>query len=107
MNDKTKVQDDQAGKTVIFRDEKMRTSYANVANVAATREEIGVLFGTARSWHGKGDDFEVDLNDRVIMSPFTAKRLTAMLVNAIAQHEAKYGKIDALITPDVVPQRGA
>lgn len=94
------------GRAVVFRDEKMTTSYANVANVAATREEIGVLFGTARSWHGKGDEFEVDLNDRVIMSPFTAKRLTAMLVNAIAQHEAKYGKIDALITPDVQPKRG-
>ncbi|QPH54218.1 DUF3467 domain-containing protein [Pontivivens ytuae] len=83
------------GKSVIFRDEKMRTSYANVANVASTREEISVLFGIGRSWHGKGEEYEVDLNDRVMLSPFTAKRLAAMLVNAVAQYEARHGKIDA------------
>lgn len=88
-------QDQGQNRSVVFRDAQMRTSYANVANVASTKEEISVLYGIGRSWHGKGEEYEVDLNDRVMMSPFTAKRLAAMLVNAVAQHEAKHGKIDA------------
>lgn len=86
-------------KTVVFRDGAMRTSYSNVVNVAATSEEFALLIGVGRSWHGKGDEFEVDLNDRVIMTPPTAKRLAAMLVNAIAQHEQRYGTIDASAQP--------
>lgn len=95
-NDKA---DGAATKTVVFRDQNMRTTYCNVANVAATQEEFALLIGLGRSWHGKGDDFEVDLNDRIIMTPQTAKRLAAMLVNAIAQHEKRYGKIDAAAQP--------
>ena len=49
-------------KTVVFRDGAMRTSYCNVVNVAATSEEFALLIGVGRSWHGKGDEFEVDLN---------------------------------------------
>ncbi len=94
---------EQGGKTVVFRDQNMRTSYANVANVATTQEEFALLIGVGRSWHGKNKDFEVDLNDRIIMTPPTAKRLAAMLVNAIAQHEARYGTIDASGQP-VQPQ---
>jgi len=86
-------------KTVVFRDGAMRTSYSNVVNVAATSEEFALLIGVGRSWHGKGDEFEVDLNDRVIMTPPTAKRLAAMLINAIAQHEQRYGTIDASAQP--------
>jgi hypothetical protein len=33
------------------------------------------------------------------MTPQTAKRLAAMLVNAVAQHEARYGKIEAAPQP--------
>ena len=91
----TDTRAEQGGKTVVFRDQNMRTSYANVANVAATEEEFALLIGVGRSWHGKGKEFEVDLNDRIIMTPPTAKRLAAMLVNAIAQHEARYGQINA------------
>lgn len=91
----TDMKAEQGGKTVVFRDQNMRTSYANVANVAATQEEFALLIGIGRSWHGKTKDYEVDLNDRIIMTPPTAKRLAAMLVNAIAQHEARYGQIDA------------
>lgn len=93
-------------KTVVFRDQNMKTSYSNVVNVAATQEEFALLIGVGRSWHGRGNEFEVDLNDRIIMTPQTAKRLAAMLVNAIAQHESRYGKIEAAAQPPQ-PERPA
>lgn len=95
MSDST----EDSQKTVVFRDQNMRTSYSNVVNVAATQEEFALLIGTGRSWHGRGSEFEVDLNDRIIMTPQTAKRLAAMLVNAIAQHEQRYGQIEAAAQP--------
>jgi penicillin V acylase-like amidase (Ntn superfamily) len=90
---------DTPRKTVVFRDQNMNTSYCNVVNVAATSEEFALLIGNGRSWHGRGEEFEVDLNDRVIMTPQTAKRLAAMLVNAISQHENRYGTINAAAQP--------
>lgn len=90
---------EQTNKAVVFHDADMQTSFSNVANVAAGHEEFALLFGISRSWHGKGDKFDVDLGHRIIMSPRTAKRLTAMLVNALSQHEARFGKIDAM--PDL------
>mgnify|MGYP005684901891 CR=1 FL=1 len=98
MADETKSTENKR-KTVVFRDQNMRTSYCNVVNVAATSEEFALLIGNGRSWHGRGEEFEVDLNDRVIMTPQTAKRLAAMLVNAIAQHEGRYGTINASAQP--------
>ena len=68
----------------------------NVVNVAATSEEFALLIGTGRS-HGKGDEFEVDLNDRVIMTPQTAKRLAA--ARKCVQHEQRYGTIDVSAQP--------
>lgn len=81
---------------VIFHDAKMETTFSNVVNVASGQDEFALLFGLGRSWHGKGENFDVDLQHRIIMTPKTAKRLAAMMVNALAQHEARFGKIEVL-----------
>src|SRR5512145_2022187 len=56
-------------------DSQMKTSYANVCNVASTREEVIVLFGTNQAWKGIEEEVTVQLSDRIILSPFAAKRL--------------------------------
>ena len=37
---------------------------------------------------------DVDLAERVVMTPFTAKRLAIMLGATLKAYEAKYGKIE-------------
>ena len=80
--------------TVVWNDGDMRSTYANVCNVSSTREEVIVLFGTNQAWQGNENEVTVDLSDRIIMSPFAAKRLAMLLQNVIQQYEGRFGTLD-------------
>jgi hypothetical protein len=84
---------------VNWDDGNMKTTYANVCNVASTREEIAIFFGTNQSWKGMDEEVTVQLSDRVILSPFAAKRLANLLNNVLQQYESRFGQLDA--TPEV------
>jgi hypothetical protein len=82
------------GQTKIrWDDSKLRTTYANVANVATTREEVMVLFGTNQAWMGTGEEVTVELSDRILLNPHAAKRLLAMLAKSIDEYEKAYGNL--------------
>ncbi len=72
----------------------MKNVYANVCNVAGTREEIVLLFGMNQAWHSEQKEVTVQLADRIVMSPFVAKRLAALLNNVIRDYESQYGPLD-------------
>ncbi len=72
----------------------MKTSYANVCNVASTREEVTLLFGTNQTWQTGQKELTVNLTDRVIMNPFAAKRLSVLLGRIVAEYEARFGDLD-------------
>jgi hypothetical protein len=79
---------------VTWDDSKMRSSYANVVNAASTREEVTLFFGTNRTWNpAKGNAVEVELTERIIMSPYAAKRLMLLLNGVIKEHESRYGQV--------------
>jgi hypothetical protein len=75
-------------------DSNMRSVYANVCNVAGTREEIVLLFGMNQAWHSAQEDVTIQLADRIVLSPFVAKRLSVLLGNVIADYESKYGSLE-------------
>jgi len=72
----------------------MRSAYANVFNVAGTREEIVLLFGMNQAWDATQKELTVQLSDRLVLSPFVAKRLSIVLGNVIRDYESRYGKLD-------------
>jgi hypothetical protein len=76
---------------VVWDDTNMRTSYANVCNVLGTREEITLLFGSNQSWQIGQDQVRVVLTDRVVLNPYTAKRLLIMLEKGMREYEARFG----------------
>ena len=78
-------------------DTGMRSVYANVCNVASTREEFVLLFGMNQAWNPNQKELTVQLSDRVVMSPFAAKRLAVLLNNVIRDYEAKHGTLDVEI----------
>ncbi len=89
-----------AGQTkIVWDDANMRSVYSNVANVAGGREEIVLLFGMNQSWHAGQKEVKVQLTDRVVLSPFAAKRLSLLLNNVVNDYESRYGKLE------VGPQR--
>jgi hypothetical protein len=79
---------------IIWDDSNMRSSYANVANVAGGREEIVLLFGMNQSWHSGQKEIKVHLADRIVMSPYAAKRFAQTLNKVLSDYEARYGKLD-------------
>jgi hypothetical protein len=79
---------------IVWDDSKMRSVYCNVSNVAGGREEIVLLFGMNQAWHSGQKEIKVDLSDRVVLSPFAAKRLSILLNNVLADYEKRYGVLD-------------
>ena len=79
---------------VVWNDANMKSLYVNATNVVAGREEVMVLLGVNRAWKMNQEKVDVDLAERVVMTPFTAKRLAIMLGATLKAYEAKYGKIE-------------
>jgi len=79
---------------VKWDDSAMKSSYANVCNVAGTREEVVLLFGINQAWHAQQKQVTVQLTDRIILSPHAAKRLLSLLANVVKQHEDRFGSLD-------------
>ena len=90
--DNEKPQDQQQLK-VRWDNTTMRSSYANVCNVAGTREEIVLLFGMNQSFNADQNEMTIQLNDRIVLSPFVAKRLAGLLDAVIKDYESKYGTL--------------
>jgi len=79
---------------VKWDDSQMRTSYANVCNVASTREEVTLLFGTNQNWSAGQKEVTVQLSDRIILNPFAAKRLAVLIGNVVAEYEKRFGALE-------------
>jgi hypothetical protein len=93
---------ENAGPTVKWDGSKMNSSYANVCNVTSTREEINLLFGTNQTWVRGGQEVVVELTDRIILNPFAAKRLSALLQNVVGEYEKRFGDIQIGTQPSEV-----
>ena len=78
---------------VTWDDKTMSTSYANVCNVTGTREEVTLLFGTNQT--GINDqEVNVELSDRIILSPYAAKRMAMLIGNVVTEYEKRFGALN-------------
>ena len=79
---------------VRWEDANMKTAYANVCNVSSTREEVTLLFGVNQAWQQSQKELVVQLTDRIILSPFAAKRLATLLQTVVKEYESRFGALD-------------
>jgi hypothetical protein len=77
----------------------MSTYYPEVCNVLSTREEVTLLFGTKEAWNADPGDLTVRLADRIVLNPFTAKRLASALYTVVQDYETKYGPLEIKSLP--------
>lgn len=91
---------------VVWDDSAMNMSYANVVNVTSTREEMTLFFGTNQTWNARESEFKVKLHDRIILSPFAAKRLLTLLTAVVGEYEKRYGHLDISNDPRQGPSSG-
>lgn len=80
---------------VDWDDSTMNSSHANVVNATSTREEVNLFFGTNETWKASETrEFHVKLNNRIVLSPFAAKRLWILLGAVLKQYETRFGPLD-------------
>ncbi|PYN91324.1 MAG: DUF3467 domain-containing protein [Candidatus Rokuibacteriota bacterium] len=79
--------------TIKWDDSNLKSSYANVCNVSSTREEVVLVFGINQAWERGQNEVQVQLTDRIILSPFAAKRLAQLLNNVVREYESRFGAL--------------
>ena len=82
-----------------LRYDRAQTSYANLAVLTSTREEVILNFGVNVNPPTPQREVNVDVTSRIIMTYPSAKRLAITLGNVIQRYEARHGVID--VTPPV------
>src|SRR5574342_568041 len=80
-----------AAPTIRWDDSSLKSSYANVCNVSSTREEVVLVFGINQAWERGQSEVKVQLTDRIILSPFAAKRLAELLSRVMREYESRFG----------------
>jgi hypothetical protein len=82
------------GTKIKWDDSAMKSSYANVCNVTSTREEVVMLFGMNQAWNRGQKEVTIQLTDRIVVSPYAAKRLSLLLTGIINEYESRYGSLN-------------
>lgn len=82
------------GTRIKWDDSGMRSSYANVCNVTSTREEVVMLFGMNQAWNRGQKEVTIQLTDRIVVSPYAAKRLAMLLDGVIKEYENRFGTLN-------------
>ena len=72
----------------------MKSHYPKVLNLSTTHEEITLSLGGDQTRNAGHDQEAYQVSDRIVMSPFTAKRLAILLNDVISKYEAKYGPLE-------------
>ena len=81
--------------SVQWNDREMATHFANVVNVQSTREQVDLFFGINRTWNvAEGGQVAVDLTNRIVLTPFAAKRLWTVLGGVLREYELRHGTLD-------------
>jgi hypothetical protein len=79
---------------VNWDDSKMATHFANVVNIQSTQEQVDLFFGTNQTWNVPNDRrVQVELSNRIILSPHAAKRLWLALGGVLESYEARHGEL--------------
>src|SRR5438874_8815893 len=82
------------GTKIRWDDSNMKSAYANVCNVSSTREEVVMLFGVNQAWNRGQKEVTIQLTDRIIVSPYAAKRLVMLLDGVVKEYEKRFGALN-------------
>jgi hypothetical protein len=92
--DTPEIPGDGAGMKIKWDDSMMKSSYANVCNITSTREEVVLLFGMNQAWNRGQKEVTIQLTDRIVISPYAAKRMSLLLDNVVKEYEKRFGPLN-------------
>jgi hypothetical protein len=87
------AQQQQQQAEVNLNDKNAHAAYSNFARVTATPEEVIIDFALNPNPFLSGKQ-EIDVNHRLIMNFYTAKRLCSALLMTLQRHEQTFGAIE-------------
>ena len=99
---------------VVLNEKNAHVTYANYFRVSGTPDEFVLDFALDSNLFLPGKR-ELELTERLVLSPYTVKRLVSVLVAALQRHETRFGPIEAdprrrMLTPpqgSPVPSAGS
>jgi len=53
-----------------------------------------LLFGMNQAWNRGQKEITIQLTDRIVISPFAAKRLSMLLGNVVTEYEKRFGTLN-------------
>jgi hypothetical protein len=77
---------------VRFDDASMHSSYANVANVGISKDEVSFLFGVNSTWGAINEEVVIELSQRVIMTTSVARSYMQTLQRIMAEYDRQAGE---------------
>ncbi|MEI7766939.1 MAG: DUF3467 domain-containing protein [Phycisphaerae bacterium] len=94
----TEANNAQAGQQqqieVRVREEKAQTYYSNVVRVGGTAEELIVDFAINHQDPENPGVLMMDINAKIVMNLYAAKRLTLALSQTVQRYEQQFGPIE-------------
>lgn len=96
----------QQPKPISVDDTKAVSCYANFCRVTGSPEELIVDFGMNAQPMGSNDQ-PVDIQQRIVLNFYTAKRLLHALHVSVQRHEEVFGQIETDIQKRVKPREKA
>ncbi len=104
MANETKQQPQQ--KPITVDESKAISCYANFCRVTGSPEELIVDFGMNAQPMGSNDQ-PVEIQQRIVLNFYTAKRLLHALHISVQRHEEVFGQIETDIQKRVKPRETA
>ena len=87
------AQASQATQEIVVNDSNVHAGYANFCRVQSTPEELILDLGLNPTPYAPGT-VAVNVNQRIIMNHFSAKRLLSALATALNRHEQTFGTLE-------------
>ncbi len=76
---------------IVWDDSNIKSHSPDAFKVAATRDEIALLIGKPSALNEGQNQNVGRFEDRIVMSPFTSKRLAIQLGTCIRDYESRFG----------------
>ena len=89
---------------IIVDDKNAHSTYANFCRVTGSAEELIIDFGLNAQPIGSTDQ-PVDVNHRIVLNFYTAKRLLHALHVSVQRHEQVFGEIETNIQKRMVGEK--
>ena len=96
----------QQQKSISVDESKAMSCYANFCRVTGSPEELIVDFGMNAQPMGSNDQ-PVEIQQRIVLNFYTAKRLLHALHVSVQRHEEVFGPIETDIQKRVKPRENA